>query len=69
MVTVKDVCSKITPPKKQITITDVGIKDGNFIDEEGNIADRLVDVLPDGEDTNFIIKITINMPIDEDVSE
>lgn len=69
MVTVKDIDSKITPPKKQITITDVSVKDGNFIDEEGNIAERLADALPDGEDTTFTIKISINMPVEEDVSE
>ena len=69
MIAVKDIDSKITPPKKQITITDVSVKDGNFIDEEGNIAKRLADALPDGEDTTFTIKISINMPVEEDVSE
>lgn len=62
MIKVKEVGSKVTPAKKNITISDVAISDDNFVDEEGSIMNRLVEALPCGEDTKFTIKISIDLP-------
>ena len=69
MVKVNNSDSKITPPKKRITITDVTIDGDIFADEDGNIIERLIDELPDGAKTKFDIKITIDLPMNDNNSE
>lgn len=62
MIKVKDVDSKWSPRKKNITIENIRVDGDKFVDEEGSIMDRLVEALPDGEDTQFTIKISIELP-------
>lgn len=49
---------RVTPAKKNIVISNVSISDDMFIDEEGNIAERLLEELPEGTD-QFDMKITV----------
>lgn len=48
----------MVPAKKTITVTDVSISDGAMFDEVGNIADRVLEELPDDE-AFFTVKIVI----------
>lgn len=57
--------AKTNPAKKNIIVSGVKICSDKFVDEEGSIVKRLVDALPDGEDTVFDIKISIVLPDDE----
>ena len=66
MIKVKDVDSKWSPKKKNITIENIKVDGDRFVDEEGSIMDRLVEALPDGEDTTFTIKISIELPEESD---
>lgn len=66
MLKVKDVDSKWSPRKKNITIENIRVDGDKFVDEEGSIVDRLVDTLPDGKDTQFTIKISIELPDEPD---
>ncbi|MSS07026.1 hypothetical protein FYJ38_00025 [Clostridium sp. WB02_MRS01] len=66
MIKVKDVDSKWSPRKKNITIENIRVDGDKFVDEEGSIADRLLDALPSGKDTQFTIKISIELPDEED---
>lgn len=66
MIKVKDVDSKWSPKKKNITIANIKVDGDRFVDEEGSIMDRLVEALPDGEETTFTIKISIELPEEPD---
>lgn len=66
MIKVKDVDSKWSPRKKNITIENIRVDGDKFVDEEGSIADRLLDTLPGGKDTQFTIKISIELPDEQD---
>lgn len=66
MIKIKDVDSKWSPRKKNITIENVRVDGDRFVDEEGSIVDRLVDTLPSGKDTQFTIKISIELPEEPD---
>lgn len=66
MIKVKDVDSKWSPRKKNITIENIRIDGDKFVDEEGSIADRLIDTLPGGRETQFTIKISIELPDEQD---
>ena len=63
-VTYKDTEPKPQVAKRNIKIDGVSIENNQLIDEEGNIANRLADILPNGVD-EFTLKITIVLP-DED---
>lgn len=59
---------RVTPAKKNISISNVSIVDGFFCDEEGNIAERLISELPEG--INVIdLKISLELASDEEVDE
>lgn len=62
MFKVKEVDSKITPAKKNITISGVKIDGSTLVDEDGSIVDKLADEIGNDE---FTIKISIELP-DED---
>lgn len=64
MIKVKTVESKITPEKKNIIISDVKIDGDKLVDEEGSIAQRLLDEV-DGLADTFTLKITLELPEDE----
>lgn len=68
MVKMKDTAEKVTAASRKITITGVSIVDGQFIDENGSIADRVAESIPSGID-NFDISIKINFPVCEDDEE
>lgn len=62
MIKIKEVDSKWSPKKKNITIENIRVDGDKFVDEEGSIMDRLVEALPNGEDTTFTIKISLELP-------
>ena len=62
MFKVKDTEEKLTPAKKTITVSGVHIENSSFVDEEGNIADRLSDLIPDGFE-EFAMKMTFELPL------
>lgn len=68
MIKVKTVESKITPEKKNIIISDVKIDGDKLVDEEGSIAQRLLDEVNGLADT-FTLKITLELPEEEVGSE
>lgn len=61
----KDKDATISVAKRTITATSVSIKDGIFVDENGNIAELIKENLPDGV-SEFDIKITIELPEDSE---
>lgn len=67
MVKYKDIEKKTSLPKRSITISDVKIVENELADEEGSIIKRLKDILPNGEETTFTVKITLELP--EEVDE
>ena len=65
MIKVKDVESKQTEAKRNITISGVSVINNELVDEDGNIANAILEKLPDGVN-EFDIKISIILPSDED---
>ena len=63
--TFKDTESKKTVAKRTVKITNVHINNGIFEDEEGNIANRLEEVLIPDLDA-FDIAIKFELPEEED---
>lgn len=64
MIKVKNTEKKTTVPKRNITISNVSIVDGKFVDEDGDIINRLIDDLPN-PDEEFTIKISIELDDEE----
>ena len=64
MIKVKNTEKKTTVPKRNITISNVYIVDGKFVDEDGDIINRLIDDLPN-PDEEFTIKISIELDDEE----
>lgn len=54
-----------TAAKKNITASGVRIENGQFVDDEGSIVERITEQLPEGT-TIFDIKISIELPDEED---
>jgi hypothetical protein len=52
--------------KKNIKASDVRIENGTFVDEDGNIVDRILEQLPESTET---FTITISVEVDEDGSD
>lgn len=65
MVKVKNTEAKVSVGKRTITVSNVSIEDGLLVDEDGSIAERIENVLPDGV-TEFTLKIVIELPEDEE---
>lgn len=65
MVTFKDTQKKTTTPKRNIKVEGVSIKNGQFVDEDGNIADGVFKLLPAGVN-EFTIKISIELSDGDD---
>lgn len=61
----KDKDATISVAKRTITATSVSIKDGIFVDENGNIAELIKENLPDGV-SEFDIKISVELPDDSE---
>ena len=64
MIKVKNTEKKTTVPKRNITISNVSIVDGKFVDEDGDIISRLISDLPN-PDEEFTIKISIELDDEE----
>lgn len=66
MIKVRNTEKKTTIPKRNITISNVTISDGKFVDEDGDITERLLSELSDlpNPDEEFTIKISVEL--DED---
>ena len=63
----KDKCDTVVSPAKTITADEVRIENGVFVDEEGNIAERVAGLLVNPSDC-FKVTIKIELP-DEEESE
>ena len=63
----KDKGATISAPSRTITAEDVHIENGVFVDEEGNIAERVSKLLLNSNDV-FKVTIKIELP-DEEESE
>lgn len=66
MIKYKDSEEKINKPKRTITISNVRISEKEIIDEDGTIIERLLNILPNKENTSFTIKITLELPDEVD---
>lgn len=66
MVKKKDKIGVAPASTRTITATDVSIENGNFVDEDGNIAEKIAAYLPEGIDT---FKITIKFEIADDEAD
>ena len=62
----KDKGATVSAPSRTITAEGVHIENGVFVDEEGNIADRVSKLLLNSNDV-FKVTIKIELP-DEEVS-
>ena len=62
-VKVKDKGATISSPTRTITADAVHIENSLFIDEEGNIAERIASSLPNPTD---IFKITVKIELSDD---
>ena len=63
----KDKGATVSAPSRTITADEVRIENGVFIDEEGNIAERVAKLLVNPSDT-FKVTIKIELP-DEDAEQ
>ena len=61
----KDKGATVSAPSRTITAEGVYIENGVFIDEEGNIADRVSKLLLNSNDV-FKVTIKIELPDEED---
>lgn len=61
----KDKGATVSAPSRTITADKVHIENGVFIDEEGNIAERIAELLVNPDDI-FKVTIKIDLP-DEDI--
>lgn len=59
MFKVKEVESKVTPAKKNITISGVKIENNTLVDEDGSIMSKLANEMGNEE---FTIKISLELP-------
>lgn len=64
MFKVKDNPSKKTDGKRSITVEAVSIEDGQLVDENGPIAEGILENLPEGVE-EFTIKIQVLLPEEE----
>jgi len=65
MVKVKNVESKVSPSKINITATDIAVVNGVFEDENGNIAQEIDAILKENGVDTFTLKISIELPTEE----
>ena len=63
----KDKGATVSAPSRTITAEGVRIENGVFVDEEGNIAERVSKLLLNSNDT-FKLSIKVDLP-DEEKSE
>ena len=64
MIKPTETSEKITPAKKVVSLSGIKLKECVFVDETGNITDKVIEALPDGtEEVNF--KITVELPYED----
>jgi hypothetical protein len=61
---VTEIAEKTTPAKKTIAVSDVKVSELRFVDETGDITEKVIAELPEGIET-VSFKITVELP-DED---
>ena len=61
MVQIKDIESKISNAKKNITIKDAVVKELRFVDETGDVTNQVLEAIPSGIDT-ITVKISVELP-------
>lgn len=66
MIKKKDKAPTISAATRTIVAEDVRIENGLFVDESGNIAERIAELLLKPED---VFKVTIKFELPEDESE
>ena len=55
-----------TSRKRVIKLSDIIVKESKFVDEDGDITNKIIEALPDGVETvNFKISIDLGDVIDE----
>ena len=64
----KDKGATVSAASRTITADSVHIENGVFIDEEGNIAERIAELLLNPTDS-FKVTIKIELPDDDDENE
>ena len=62
----KDKGATVSAPSRTITAEGVHIENGVFVDEEGNIADRVSKLLLNSND---VFKVTIKIELPDEVEE
>lgn len=61
MIKITESAERFTPAKKNIQVNDVYVKDLKFVDDTGDITQRVIDAMPNGID-KVSFKITIELP-------
>lgn len=64
MIKVKESKAKTTVAKRTISITEVSIENGVFVDEEGNIAEKVLEKLPE-HTGKLTLSICVELPDEE----
>lgn len=65
MVSIKETESKVTSPKKSITIKDALVSELRFVDESGDVTDQVLSAIP--KDFKAInVKITLELSNEAD---
>lgn len=64
----KDKGATVSAPSRTITADEVRIENGIFVDEEGNIAERVAELLVNPNDT-FKLAIKVELPDEDDKPE
>ena len=62
----KDKGATVSAPSRTITADEVRIENGVFVDEEGNIAERVAGLLVNSND---VFKISIKVDLPDEVEE
>ena len=66
MVTVKNTESKVTAPKRTITVKDAVVKELRFVDESGDVTNQVLEQIPEGLET---INVKISIELDSESEE
>lgn len=64
-VTIKNTESKVTAPKRTITVKGAIVKDLKFVDETGDVTNMVLDKIPKNFET-IDVKITLELPDEVD---
>lgn len=65
-VTVKNTESRVTAPKRTITVKDAVVKELRFVDESGDVTNQVLEQIPEGLET---INVKISIELDSEIEE